>query len=105
MFEQRPIWSKAALAFETKFKRDQLKYLLPAVAYYFVTGPFRVMWVKMGYDPRKDSSSRIYQTLDYRIPNRGGFYPVILCYFICIVSLFLILLTQFVYPGTSLKKH
>ncbi|XP_075213058.1 general transcription factor IIIC subunit l(2)37Cd [Lycorma delicatula] len=72
LFKKRPVWSKTALAFETKYTKEQLKYLLPTVAYYFVTGPFRVMWVRMGYDPRKDPSSRIYQTLDYRIPNRGG---------------------------------
>lgn len=25
------------------------------------------MWVRFGYDPRKDFNSRYYQTLDYRI--------------------------------------
>lgn len=71
-FERRPIWSKTALIYETKYSIDKIKYLLPSVAYHFVTGPFRVMWVRIGYDPRKDPSSRIYQTLDYRIPSKGG---------------------------------
>ncbi|XP_022191449.2 general transcription factor 3C polypeptide 5 [Nilaparvata lugens] len=71
-FERRPIWSKTALVYETKYRNDEIKYLLPSVAYHFVSGPFRVMWVRIGYDPRKDPSSRIYQTLDYRIPSKGG---------------------------------
>ncbi|KAL1124661.1 hypothetical protein AAG570_001285 [Ranatra chinensis] len=71
-FKERPIWSKLALMCTTGFQQDHLKYLLPAVAYYFVTGPFRIMWVRFGYDPRKDPNSRIYQTLDYRIRAPGG---------------------------------
>lgn len=66
-FEQRPIWSKNALMYETKFTGEQLKILLPSVAYYFMTGPWRIMWVKLGYDPRKDPAARMYQTLDYRL--------------------------------------
>lgn len=71
-FAERPVWSKLALMCVTSYQHDQLKYLLPAVAYYFVTGPFRIMWVRFGYDPRKDPSSRIYQTLDYRIRATGN---------------------------------
>ncbi|XP_034231129.1 general transcription factor 3C polypeptide 5 [Thrips palmi] len=72
LFEERPVWSKYALMCKTKFSNDQLKFLLPSVAFYFVTGPWRVMWVRFGYDPRKDPSSRIYQTLDYRLRRKGG---------------------------------
>ncbi|XP_063241517.1 general transcription factor 3C polypeptide 5 isoform X2 [Bacillus rossius redtenbacheri] len=72
IFDQRPVWSKNALMHLTRFNKDQIKYLLPAVAYYFVTGPWRVMWVRFGYDPRADVSARIYQTLDYRLRVRGG---------------------------------
>lgn len=72
LFEERPIWSKYALLCKTKFSNDQLKFLLPSVAFYFVTGPWRVMWVRFGYDPRKDPSARIYQTLDYRLRRKGG---------------------------------
>lgn len=71
LFKERPVWSKLALMAVTRMNHDQLKYLLPAVAYYFATGPFRAMWVRFGYDPRKDPSSRIYQTLDYRIRAPG----------------------------------
>lgn len=67
LFDERPIWSKNALIFITNFTSEQLKILLPSVAYYFLTGPWRVMWVRLGYDPRKDPTARKYQTLDYRL--------------------------------------
>ncbi|XP_049963038.1 general transcription factor 3C polypeptide 5 [Schistocerca serialis cubense] len=72
LFNERPVWSKNALIYITKFTVDQMKYLLPAVAYYVVTGPWRVMWVRFGYDPRQDPGSRKYQTLDYRLRAFGG---------------------------------
>lgn len=59
--------SHSSLAFETKIPRQKLKIILPSLAYYFTTGPWRLMWVRFGYDPRKDFTSRYYQTLDYRI--------------------------------------
>lgn len=77
LFEERPVWSKFALLAVTKFSADQLKYLLPAVAYYFVTGPFRILWVRFGYDPRKDPSSKIYQSIDFRIRVAGGLHNLI----------------------------
>lgn len=67
LFEERPIWSKNAIMYKTQFTSEQLKILLPSVAYYFMTGPWRIMWVKLGYDPRKDINARKYQTLDYRL--------------------------------------
>lgn len=42
------------------------------MAYYFINGPWRISWVKFGYDPRKDPTARIYQTLDYRIRTAGN---------------------------------
>lgn len=64
---RQPIWFRSSLAFETKIPRQKLKIILPSLAYYFTTGPWRLMWVRFGYDPRKDFTSRYYQTLDYRI--------------------------------------
>ncbi|XP_076243730.1 general transcription factor IIIC subunit l(2)37Cd isoform X2 [Calliopsis andreniformis] len=72
LFEERPIWSKNAIMYKTKFSNEWLKILLPAVAYYFVTGPWKIMWVKLGYDPRKDIAARKYQTLDYRLKAMRG---------------------------------
>ncbi|XP_053592854.1 general transcription factor 3C polypeptide 5 isoform X2 [Microplitis demolitor] len=72
LFEERPIWSKTALLSKTEYNKDQLRILLPKVAYYFTTGPWRIMWVRLGYDPRKEPSARIYQTLDYRLKAMHG---------------------------------
>lgn len=71
LFDLRPIWSRNALRFMTNFTNEQLKVLLPAVAYYFTTGPWRITWVKLGYDPRKDPESRKYQMLDFRMKGMG----------------------------------
>lgn len=65
--DRQPIWLRSSLAYETQIPRQKLKIILPSLAYYFTTGPWRLMWVRFGYDPRKDFTSRYYQTLDYRI--------------------------------------
>lgn len=79
LFEERPIWSKNAVMYKTKFSHDRLKILLPSVAYYFMTGPWKIMWVKLGYDPRKDITARKYQTLDYRLKAMHGLGSTIKC--------------------------
>ncbi|KAF5300326.1 hypothetical protein FQA39_LY11183 [Lamprigera yunnana] len=71
-FEGRPIWSKSALLHQSGIRNDRLKILLPAVAYYCLNGPWRIMWCKYGYDPTKDPNSRIYQSFDFRVRARGG---------------------------------
>ena len=71
-FEERPIWSKNALNALTRIASDRLKFILPALAYYFTTGPWRNQWIKFGYDPRKDPAACKYQTLDYRVRLQGG---------------------------------
>ncbi|XP_063913517.1 general transcription factor 3C polypeptide 5 [Zophobas morio] len=67
LFEERPIWTKAAIRHITGLTDEHSRIILPIVAYYFTNGPWRITWVKYGYDPRKDPKARIYQTLDYRI--------------------------------------
>ncbi|EZA46895.1 hypothetical protein DMN91_005378 [Ooceraea biroi] len=79
LFEERPIWSKNAIMHKTQFTSEQLKILLPSVAYYFMTGPWRIMWVKLGYDPRKDINARKYQTLDYRLKAMHGLGSTVRC--------------------------
>lgn len=32
-----------------------------------LTGPWRSLWVRFGYDPRKHPEAKIYQVLDFRI--------------------------------------
>ncbi|XP_010247586.1 PREDICTED: general transcription factor 3C polypeptide 5, partial [Nelumbo nucifera] len=73
LFDERPIWHKHTLNQRLleeglHFGAHQLKRLLFRIAYYFATGPFRLFWIRKGYDPRKDSESRIYQTIDFRVP-------------------------------------
>lgn len=70
LFNERPIWTRNALIGRLKCERSKLKHALPCTAYYFTNGPWRALWVKFGYDPRKDSASKIYQIMDLRInPN------------------------------------
>jgi len=46
---------------------EKLKFTLPVVAYYFVTGPWRALWVRLGYDPRTDPDAKKYQLVDFRV--------------------------------------
>ncbi|XP_005990686.1 general transcription factor 3C polypeptide 5 isoform X2 [Latimeria chalumnae] len=67
LFERRPVWSRNALKANIEIHPEKLKMLLPSIAYYMLTGPWRSMWVRFGYDPRKDPKAKIYQVLDFRI--------------------------------------
>ncbi|ESP04832.1 hypothetical protein LOTGIDRAFT_229926 [Lottia gigantea] len=72
-FKERPIWSKNALRYRLDPKYlARLKFVLPLVSYFMTTGPWRVLWVKFGYDPRTDPKAKIYQTLDFRRRQRGA---------------------------------
>lgn len=68
-FERQRVWSKAALCHELNCSTMDIKYILPLVAYHYINGPFRTMWVRYGYNPHEDSSSKILQTLDFRYKN------------------------------------
>lgn len=68
-FEKQKVWSKAALCHELNCSTVDIKYILPLVAFHYINGPFRTMWVKYGYNPHEDSSSKILQTLDFRFKN------------------------------------
>ncbi|KAH9304773.1 hypothetical protein KI387_009177, partial [Taxus chinensis] len=74
LFEERPIWPKRTLQERLaddglKITYDHLKRLLFRTAYYFGCGPYRTLWIRNGYDARKDPESRIYQRVDFRIPK------------------------------------
>ncbi|KFB39055.1 AGAP009321-PA-like protein [Anopheles sinensis] len=68
-FETRPIWTKHALRNEIQFqvRNNMMGVLLPAVAFFYVNGPWRSTWVRFGYDPRKDFEARMFQMLDFRV--------------------------------------
>ncbi|CAH1272644.1 Hypp4906 [Branchiostoma lanceolatum] len=67
LFKERPIWSRNALQVRSGIRLLRLKLLLPLCGYYAVTGPWRSLWVKFGYDPRKDPTAKQYQLLDFRV--------------------------------------
>lgn len=46
------------------------KSCLPYVAYNLVKGPFRQVWVRYGFDPKKDPSTAIYQTIHFRVASK-----------------------------------
>ena len=85
IWKERPVWSKNALSAITSIPADRLKLILPVVAFYFTTGPWRNQWVKFGYDPRLEQSAASHQTLDYRVR--------------------LIMMTSFESTNVKLKKH
>lgn len=68
-FKRQKVWSKASLCYELNITALEIKYALPLIAYHYVNGPFRTMWVSYGYDPHKDSSSKVLQTLDFRVKH------------------------------------
>lgn len=76
LFKHRPIWSKNALQDKMSVSPSLLTLLLPSVAYYFSTGPWRSLWVRIGYDPKLDPHSKQYQVLDFRI-RQGVNTPLI----------------------------
>ncbi|CAL8121686.1 unnamed protein product [Orchesella dallaii] len=67
-FEERPIWSKVALAFVTKISPLTLKFIIPSFAYFAANGPWRNTWIKFGVDPRKIQGYVVYQSVDFRVP-------------------------------------
>uniref|UniRef100_UPI00358EBF40 general transcription factor 3C polypeptide 5-like n=1 Tax=Myxine glutinosa TaxID=7769 RepID=UPI00358EBF40 len=67
LFAERPVWSKKALCVHISLHLDKLKLLLPVLAYYMLTGPWRSLWVRIGYDPRKYPEAKAYQVLDFRL--------------------------------------
>ena len=67
LFEDRPIWSKLAISCHVTTSFERLKKILQYFAYYWLSGPWRTMWCRMGYDPRKDRSAKMYQMIDFRI--------------------------------------
>lgn len=67
LFEERPLWTRSALQVKLEVSPARFKLVLPVVAYYTLTGPFRTAWVRLGFDPRKDPSTKPYQILDFRL--------------------------------------
>lgn len=70
--DDRPMSSRTALCFHSKVPLIRVKIILPTLAFFFNSGPWRGLWCRFGYDPRKHFDSRHYQVLDYRLRNQVG---------------------------------
>eukprot|EP00850_Spirogloea_muscicola_P007855 SM000040S14867 [mRNA] locus=s40:768799:773098:- [translate_table: standard] len=74
-FASRKIWSRNALCDHLKAQAFGeindivMRRALFKMAYYFGNGPFRILWIENGFDPRHDPANRIYQLLDFRVPG------------------------------------
>ncbi|GAQ89537.1 putative Transcription factor IIIC subunit 5 [Klebsormidium nitens] len=70
LFDERPIWSRAMIQSCVDATWTHLvRPMLLKLAYTFHNGPWRLLWVKKGADPRTDPSLRKYQLLDFRVPR------------------------------------
>ncbi|KAJ9467528.1 General transcription factor 3C polypeptide 5 [Diplonema papillatum] len=69
LFEKRPVWSRTALSLVlSPLARDishLLRLLLPPVSYTYSTGPYRCLYIRLGYNVREP-------------PKEGEIHPV--CY-------------------------
>lgn len=72
-FKERPVWSLNGLLAETKISRAKVQAILPSIAYFYQSGPWRNQWLIFGYDPRKDFSSRMFQVMVIRLSKRAVF--------------------------------
>ncbi|ETV87142.1 hypothetical protein, variant 2 [Aphanomyces astaci] len=68
---ERPIWMRPKLFafFTTEECRVAMKFL-PYLCYIFVNGPWRGMWVRLGYDPRTTPDAAPYQLVEIRGTRR-----------------------------------
>jgi general transcription factor 3C polypeptide 5 (transcription factor C subunit 1) len=70
LFKQRPMWTRLALTAQLpEIGHGALKRCLPCSAFYFLHGPWNLLWCRYGYDPRTSSDSRRYQVIDFRMPR------------------------------------
>lgn len=78
MFQTRPVHSKSGIiarAQQLGVDPRPLLLQLPGIAYKFLNGPFRNLWIRFGYDPRelknRDSARKI-QEIDFRLTAEEG---------------------------------
>eukprot|EP00002_Diphylleia_rotans_P010855 TRINITY_DN2149_c0_g1_i3.p1 TRINITY_DN2149_c0_g1~~TRINITY_DN2149_c0_g1_i3.p1 ORF type:complete len:485 (-),score=85.37 TRINITY_DN2149_c0_g1_i3:227-1681(-) len=74
IMDERPIVSRLYLeAHIPEEYHNKIKRIMPYLAYSFATGPWRTFYIRIGYDPRTEPDSRIYQVYDFRIPGAFGY--------------------------------
>lgn len=67
MFNERPLWSKLAISCLVDVTPERLKKILQYFSYYWLSGPWRTLWCRMGYDPRKDPKAKYFQMVEFRL--------------------------------------
>ncbi|KAJ3359005.1 tau 95 subunit of transcription factor TFIIIC [Allomyces javanicus] len=81
LFDARPVWTRLALvnalqALPNKLDGAdavrKLKRILPSVAYYLTSGPWKMTWARFGFDPKVDRATRVFQILDTRNHFKAG---------------------------------
>jgi general transcription factor 3C polypeptide 5 (transcription factor C subunit 1) len=87
-FDIKPVWSKVALDIEAKHISTafSLKYILPVLAYFATNGPWRALWIRLGYDPREHQAAFLYQTVDFRVPGTEIYPNIVIRFGITIVN-------------------
>lgn len=70
LFMKRPVWLRSSLDehLPQTFTSWKKKIAFSRTCYIFSDGPWRGCMCRLGYDPRSDPSSRMYQIIDYRDP-------------------------------------
>jgi hypothetical protein len=77
-FEERPVWLLPAFIAHTRIAQlpfTIVRHALAEVAYFVPKGAFRSCWIRLGYDPRTDKNSAIYQSFDVAIQREA--WPLI----------------------------
>ncbi|KAK1934703.1 hypothetical protein X943_000200 [Babesia divergens] len=70
LFNRRPVWLRSSMDehLPITFSSWKKRIAFSRTCYLFSDGPWRGCVCKLGYDPRSDPASRIYQIIDYRDP-------------------------------------
>ncbi|XP_077560674.1 uncharacterized protein LOC144175455 [Haemaphysalis longicornis] len=71
------VYNDPSTALKIKFRPEDpyCKGARANLTYYFNEGPFRSVLVRLGFDPRKDPSTKIYQSLVFWLCEFGTFTP------------------------------
>ena len=67
LFQERPVWSRAALNCKTAADSGSLRSALSHVAYHFSSGPWKFSWIKLGIDPRLHPKYKWYQVVECKL--------------------------------------
>jgi len=69
LFQRRPAFSKQTLETLGDFRGGEylLAQLLPKVAFHYTSGPWKGLWIRMGFDPATNPNARYLQIINVRL--------------------------------------